>query len=456
MRKIEYFELPFKKVLALTLIPLFLFFPITRAEEEETGKESVPFLQWPHLTGNWWGARERLKERGLDFELVHTWDLFSVVSGGLHRKTESLGNADLQLKVDLERLAGWKGGSLHIYGLGNYGGNPSDNAGDAQILDNIEAPDTWKLYEAWFQQEFLSGKLSLLAGLYDLNSEFDVNETGSLFIHSAHGIGTDFGQSGLNGPSIFPTTSVAGRIKVRPEERFYAQLGVFDGVPGDPDNPRGTQIIFDRDDGVLVAAEMAYLQLERKELESPKHLIRPGRGTEEESGEVTGMTGKYAVGAWFYSAEFDVLGTDPGGSPEREWGNHGVYLLGEQWVWRELKREDEGLSVFLRLGYADSRFNQFGFYTGGGAVYRGLLPGRDKDQIGLAVAAAYSGGKFEDSVRKEGGKPDLAEVSLEFTYSAQIAGWAILQGDLQYILNPGAAGGIDDALVLGLRTVITF
>ncbi|TDI96625.1 MAG: hypothetical protein E2O76_11425 [Caldithrix sp.] len=98
-------------------------------------------------------------------------------------------------------MFGWKGASFFLYGLGNSGGNPSENVGDAQIVSNIEGPDTWKFYEIWIQQNLFLGKLSVLAGLYNLNSEFDVIETGQLFLNSSHGIGPDFSQTGLNGRS---------------------------------------------------------------------------------------------------------------------------------------------------------------------------------------------------------------------------------------------------------------
>ena len=53
-------------------------------------------------------------------------------------------------------------------GLGNQGGDPSRHIGDAQIVSNIETFDTWRLYEAWVEQQLFEEKLSLLAGLYDL------------------------------------------------------------------------------------------------------------------------------------------------------------------------------------------------------------------------------------------------------------------------------------------------
>src|SRR3546814_3364842 len=44
-----------------------------------------------------------------------------------------------------------------------------------------------------------------------------------LFIGSPHGIGTDFAQSGQNGPSIFPSTSLAARVQWAPAEGWAAR-----------------------------------------------------------------------------------------------------------------------------------------------------------------------------------------------------------------------------------------
>ena len=73
-------------------------------------------------------------------------------------------------------------------------------------------------------------------GLIDLNSEFDTKDTGSLFINSAHGIGTEFSQTGRNGPSIFPSTSLAVRADAALGNGLTVRVGFFDAVPNDPDD----------------------------------------------------------------------------------------------------------------------------------------------------------------------------------------------------------------------------
>lgn len=171
-------------------------------------------------TGDWGGLRRRLAERGVTLDVVLTTDLVGIASGGVHRRAELLNNLDLVLSVETEPLLGWRGGRLLVYGLGlSNTGSPSENAGDRQVLDDIDAPGEWKLYEAWFEQTLLGGRLSLRAGLYDLNGGFDVIETAAPFLNSSFGIGHDVSQSGENGPIIFPTTSIAARLDARPWAR---------------------------------------------------------------------------------------------------------------------------------------------------------------------------------------------------------------------------------------------
>jgi carbohydrate-selective porin OprB len=57
------------------------------------------------------------------------------------------------------------------------------------------------------EKNLLDNQFSVLAGLYELNSEFYRLQSAGLFLNSSFGIGPEFSQSGLEGPSIFPSTS---------------------------------------------------------------------------------------------------------------------------------------------------------------------------------------------------------------------------------------------------------
>ena len=411
----------------------------TFSKLDEDLKMSNPweFYKWDYLTGNWGGLRTTLEDKGIAFEVVYTGEMFANVRGGIRRKTEYLDNIDITAMLNFEKMIGWKGASFFVYFLGNNGGDPSANVGDAQVVSNIEANSTWKFYEVWLEQNLFDDMLSIKLGLYDLNSEFDVIETAGLFINSSHGIGAEYAQSGQNGPSIFPVTSAAVRVKIQPQDNFYIQFAVLDGVPGDLGKPKRTQIVFKSEDGVLIAAEMAYLT-----------------GVTEDSDE---LYGKFALGGWYYTGKFDdILAVDNNGNPVERHGNSGIYFLAERQLYREKDDPAQGFSVFGRIGLADEKVNPAYLYTGAGLVYTGLIPGRDKDQIGFAVAAVHSGRDFEEAMENQGMRIDSSEITLEFTYLIQVTPWFTIQPDLQYVINPGVDPALNNALALGTRFTVSF
>src|SRR3546814_6306544 len=94
-------------------------------------------------------------------------------AGGNRRGARHLDNLDLVYEADLDRLAGWTGAQLHVYGLYNNGRSISELAGDTQAVSNIEAGvRALRLSEAWIDQK-IGDAASVRIGLSDLNSEFD-------------------------------------------------------------------------------------------------------------------------------------------------------------------------------------------------------------------------------------------------------------------------------------------
>jgi porin len=143
----------------------------------------------------------------------------------------------------------------------------------------------------------------------------------------------------------------------------------------------------------------------------------------------------------------------PGGV-ERSGGSTRVYALAEGRLVREPGTEDQGLSAFGRLGWANDRYNRFSRYVGAGLVYTGPVPGRNGDRVGLAVARAINGDAFE-AARRRGGEPvTAAETNVEATYAAPVTPWLTLIGDVQYVINPNTDPSIPDALLGGIRIVL--
>ncbi|HAF43327.1 MAG TPA: carbohydrate porin [Sphingobium sp.] len=348
------------------------------------------------------------------FDLSYSSDIMGTVAGGLKRRARYLDNLDLVMEVDLEELVGWRGAEMHVYGLYNNGQSISEVVGDAQMVSEMEAnAQAFKLYEAWIDQ-MLAPNLSVRAGIYDLNSEFDMLETATLFVGGAHGMGSDIGMSGRNGPSIFPATGLAARVLYRPAEGWAVRAAVLDGVPGNPDHPSRTSIRLGKGEGALLIGEV----------------------------EAPAAGGRLLIGHWRYTSSlerFDGVTAD---------GNDGFYLRGEKTLAEDGDRKVDG---FFRLGIADKKFNMFDRFASAGIKLGGWVGGRPDDEIGFAVIGAFTSPEY-----RRANDSERAEMVAEATYRAPLTSWLTVQPNLQYVRNPSADPTIDDAWVLGLRVEMAF
>lgn len=364
---------------------------------------------------------------GISFQAVYKADLMQGLSQRIDRRRQFLGNVDLKLAWQGRRRdADSTRALLHL--LNNHGDKPNESIGTAQGVTNLETPaNSSKIYQAWIEQGWFDDQLALLIGLFDLNSEFYVTESSALFVHPAFGTGAELGQTGRNGPSIFPTTSLAVRARAK-LGRGYLQAALFDGVPGSLDNPRGTHVRFDKGDGALQIVE-AGVGLER------------GR-----------LPGKLALGAWRYTARFaDLTDVDTSGAPIRR-RNRGVYLLCDY----PLLAVDagRGLNAFLRAGTADPDINRFSYAVDAGVTLRGPLGGRPDDAIGIGFAYERNSRKSRELAIAAGQLPIRNELSIEIDYRAQLRRWLVLQPNLQHLQHHGGGAGAIGWLA-GLRLEVT-
>ena len=358
-------------------------------------------------------AAEAEERHKLELGFFHVMDGLAVVDGGLDEGQALLHKFDL--------TADWRSEGFEAHLDLQYVGGDEPSAeliGDVQVVSNIEAPDALRVLEAWGAWSLAGGKAGVKAGLIDLNADFDVQDVGLIFLNSSHGVGPDLSQTGLNGPSIFPNTSLAVTGFAEIGEGWTVRAGVFDGVPGDPDDPTRTLIRLRDDEGALAIAEVEHRFGERAKLK---------------------------LGAWAYTADFDAIAqTASDGSPARLGSNRGAYAMLEGRLWSEASDPEQGLDAWIRVGLANAEINPIGTYVGGGAVYTGVW--RDDDQLGLAIAHASFGGPARRAFGLEG-----AETVAELTYSLPINDNIAIQPDVQYVWNPGGDPTISNALVVGIR-----
>lgn len=407
--------------LAKILFVLFALGNVTSANAEV-----APDWGADTLSGNWGGARSSFYDKGITVELVHKSDVLANAHGGIKQGSVWMANTEAAINMDLWKLAGWDGTSAFAQYHFQHGNQSKDfngsYVGSFAGVDNIETgTSAGQFFQAWVQKNSADDSLSVLAGLYAIDSEFYVTETSGLFIQPPYGMSAEMAQTGKNGPPIFPVGALAVRLKYT-SSNYYLQVALTDGVPGEPDNPRGTHIRLGNGDGTLSIVEFGY------------NASAQGKSLN-----------KTALGLWRYSAHAtDLVNGEP--RPDQ-----GYYFLAEHTLHAEQYDPAQGLSGFVRFGTANKNVYQADWSGSLGLNYQGLFEGRDVDAAGIAVTTSHAGSRYRQ-LNASGSYETVVEIS----YRAQFQPWLAAQPMVQRIFNPNMDTTLGQVWVAGMRLEVAF
>jgi porin len=359
----------------------------------------------------------------LQVQARYVGDLLWNANGGLQIGTAWLDYAEIALAWDAGRVL--ELGRLAFFasaGRSNSTTFSDRYPGDDMVVSNIETARSPGLVQAWMDWGFnAAGPGSLRFGFYDLNSDFDTAPSRGLFLNSAYGIGHEISQTGRNGPSIFPATAMALRLAWSPAPRWLVRAAVIDAVPGDPGFTGRSRWHVSQSEGLLYVAE----------------------ATRE-----THSNWLMSLGHWRYSEPAPALQpTNADHSTEQP--NYGSYVSAE--FGPRPGHRGPAWRAFLRAGLANDEVNAYGDHVGLGVVLDTGALGLPGSSLGIAASQARLGAAGRRLRGNRGTGRDPYERNIELTWRLPVGSHFVLQPDLQYIVNPGIAPGISDALVFGLR-----
>lgn len=365
-------------------------------------------------------TRKKLEEKGATFSGVYLGD-FGKILNTTTGTSNVLGNFYLGADLDMEKLTGWTGGRIVTSILANHGVTLSDSVGDAQVTSNIEmGSPSVRIYEFFMEQKLAEQKLSVLAGIFDANSEFNVTEGSLLFLNSSFGLDAGLATSAFTGPSTFPVTTLGVRAKVDVSESVYLQSAILDGKPGSPLSFRSDQLHLDpTQEGYLHIHELGHLNPDA---------------------EATGFR-KVAGGLWSYTVEQDSIDPNLAGTKDRPWGGYLLsdFGLSKQW------------SFTARYGFSNGNVQSIDRNIAIATVYKGIFGDLDHDQWGLGMTQAqFSKGQANQNV-VDGVDAGPSETTIEATASWRLINGLYLQPDVQYVLNPNGLHGVQNPVVGYLR-----
>ncbi|MBE2204871.1 MAG: carbohydrate porin [Chthoniobacterales bacterium] len=430
------------------------------AASSEDSANGQAFLERSQVLGEWFGGRPFLSEQGVNFFGGYTVEVWGNTTGGIKTGSVYTGLLDFGVEVDLEEAVGWKGASLSTTWLWLSGRDASEDlVGNFLTISNISGFNTLRMFELWFQQELWEGMLSIRLGQLSADSEFLISDYSGLFINGTFGWPALASMNLPNGGAAYPMGTPGIRIAGNPVDWFTFQAAVLQGDVFAPDvNRHGFRWRLDAATGYTFLSE-AQIRWNQRE-------------------EETGLPGQLKSGAWFQTGgSADAL------ADSTDSGNTGFYAILDQMLYREsgeatpsvgdgktavsggtksfktpvpIEKINQGLGWFGRVGFAPQDRNFVNFYFDTGLTYKGLLPTRDDDTLGIAFGYAQISNGARSSLEAEGSSPTGAEMVIECTYQAQITPWLTIQPDLQYIINPGGTSDHGNALVIGGRAAVTF
>lgn len=388
------------------------------APEEWFGKS--PWNEWSRVTGNWGGVRTRLEDRGLTLAGSFRMDIGSVLSGGVSGAGINRRLVDLNATLDLDPLAGWKGGSIYA-DLYHYAGTLEDRTGSASGVDAIASDQSLdQLAELWFQQVAFDGVLRVKAGKIDANVDFAALPCATGFI-SANGSGSP----ALIDMPTYPNPATGVLAFVSPTERCYLGAGVFDGATHDgfATGSRGPATFFSnsKSDSLYFIGEAGF--------------------TWSSVASLGG--GLCSAGAWHHTGDFDRF---DGGTDE---GTTGFYAMAQQQLARRDGDEDDekGLFAFARLGLADRDVSAIGAHASCGLVWKGTFAGRDDDSTGIMLS-------YADLAADSGASGDETIVEAYYTFAA--TGAIGITPSIVWVSNPSGDSSLDDALLAQVSLKVAF
>jgi porin len=412
------------------------------------------------LTGNWGGTRDRLLDQGIDFYLVNFSDVYSNVGGGKSQNTAFDNVVLAGLDLYTSQLGWWKNGQVHLTAVDIQGVSVGrDYAGSFNSVDFVDPIEqSTRLFELWYGQKFgRNSQYELRLGKIFPFVRIAASQTAGIFTNTSFQYPTYLGVSPSTGMSVpFASAPLGIQFSYTPSPTWLLigqiQDG-FDDPTGGLNNRSGFNTGLSAEEGIEGITEVVY---------------RPN----QERGS-TGLPGYYRLGFQFHSGLFksQSRNTDDrslalsGGSRKEDWGNYSVYFMADQMIYRESpdsRDRTQGLNLFFKTVVAPKQdINTISWNLATGLAYEGLIPGRNRDVLGLGVS--YS--RFSDGVRRFDRdrqliNPDTvirdSETVLELVYVAQITPWWYLIGSFQQIINPSGNSDTPDATVIGISNRLAF
>jgi porin len=376
------------------------------------------------LAGGWNDIRQVTKRVGILPTASYIGALQTNVTGGRDQVWSYAGLLSFAASADLGELLKAKGLSAYVgvaWGTGSY----LAGSLDSEIpTSGLYAPSFY-LGEMYLQQKLLQGKMTLLAGrLGPANSFASLPVFGNYVNYGINPNPFSLGENDLAFESPPPGVEWGAEASYTVTPSIQISAGAFNTNlhSANGDNHGTDFTLQEGNKGVLAVGEIDYLR--------------------NQAAKSVGKPGQITFGVLHSNNSFPALD-----SPDQSDGYTGVYLMGQQMVFRP---GGAGTSQGATVWGAWSRntkelISPIPLFWGAGLSYEGLIPARKNDVISVGLVRA-SGSKYAQPTNNE----DLLELNYQWVHSRYLT----ITPHAQYLWNTVGHQG-RNATVLGIQFSVT-
>lgn len=383
---------------------------------EETHETSISERQY--LTGDWYGARTEMENRGIAFHSNYVINAATNLGGRSNGATQA-SSFEADLTFDFEKLFGWSGWELFASGAFRFGRSLSALfIGNAFSVQQVFGGQTYRLVDLYLSYR-IPEKFFMKFGRINTGEDFQVSPLFSEFMSNS-----------FNGNPIIPNFNFLFSTFPVSTWGFYTEAYLFPslllkaGIYNNQteifeNNTHGVFFHFNPSKGVLLYSE--------------------GRILIDHSDT---MSGKYILGAAYSIGKTGKI------LQEESRANHQLYVQWEETFLFPQRNHEIALSPFFTFLYFPEDRNEYPYFFMGGVVLGGIIPSRPDDR--MSFGGSY--GAFSSNLPTN----QTFESCLEANYKAQITDYFYIEPNIQYVIRPNGLSSNRDALVFGVQSSCIF